>query len=262
MKKNTAPPYGKLHISMVGYLNTVPLVYGLEHGAGQYDLDLLIPADCYTAFEHGDADVALVPVGVLPILRTDAGIVTDYCIGCEAAVRTVCILSHTPISDVTKVYLDTHSRTSVLLTRVLMAHHWLQEVVYESADVSEYQSTDLKPSEAVLMIGDKVFEVEDDYKYSYDLGQEWYELTGLPFAFAVWVAREHVPKIAIEQLSADLALGVASTAQALASHKDENRAFDLDEYFREHIDYHFDDRKKEALHVFLQMISGLPNPTF
>jgi len=251
-----------LRVAMVGYLNTVPLVYGLQHGQGQYDLDLLIPAECYTAFDTGRVDVALVPVGVLPLLQQGADIVTDYCIGCTAAVRTVCLLTNVPIHDVKKIHLDTHSRTSVLLTRVLMAHHWCQDVSYESSNVTTIAASDLGDGEAVLMIGDKVFDVEGQYRYSYDLGEQWYEMTGLPFAFAVWVAKPDVSQATIDQLSADLAHGVMNIPASLAEHKEEDLAFDLDEYFREHIDYHFNDGKKEAVHIFLQMIGGLPNPSF
>lgn len=251
-----------LSIAMVGYLNTVPLVHGLKASSEQkYDLNLLIPADCYQAFSAGEADVALLPVGTLPLLPR-ARIITDYCIGCKDHVRTVCLLSDTNISEVKTVYLDLHSRTSVLLTRVLFAHLWRQEVDFVPRDVATLQASDLSHGEAALMIGDKVFEVEGSFRYTYDLGHEWKRLTGLPFAFAVWVANPVVTHEQIRILNQDLARGIAETDIALQDYGAIDEAFDLRAYFSTHIDYHLDSHKRQAIELFLTHIKGLPNPTF
>jgi len=246
---------------MVGYLNTVPLLYGLQHSNNKYTISLDIPAKCYMQFKSESCDVALLPVGVLPLL-SDHQLITNVCIGCNGDVRTVCIFSHLPIEQVSTIHLDNHSRTSVLLARMLIANHWSLDMKYISSDVNTMSASGLRNDEAVLMIGDKVFEVENDYEYKYDLGKEWKTFTGLPFAFAVWVAKPHVTQEQINQLSKDLNFGIENTAQALAEHQEEDNAFDLEEYFKRHIDYHFDDAKKEALHLYLQMIGDLPNPSF
>jgi len=94
-----------LSIAMVGYLNTVPLVHGLQSSSEEYNIKLDVPASCYRYFNDGEVDVALVPVGVLPLMP-QVKIVTDYCIGCDGEVRTVCLFSNTKLEDINTIYLD------------------------------------------------------------------------------------------------------------------------------------------------------------
>jgi len=107
-----------------------------------------------------------------------------------------------------------------------------------------------------------VFDIEGQYTYKYDLGKEWKDFTGLSFAFAVWIAHPDIDNELISMLNNDLKNGISETDQSLESYKAENQAFDLEEYFSKNIDYDFDEFKKEALHIFLQMIADLPNPSF
>lgn len=244
-----------LKIAMVGYLNTIPMVYGLNRSVEDYNLTLEIPAKCYDLFEYSNIDVALLPVGVLPML-TDANIVTDYCIGCLHSVRTVCIFSNSPISKVKTVYLDDHSKTSVQMTKLLMKEHWKKTVTYIDLDVQKMDLSKLKSDEAVLMIGDKVFEVEGKFVYKYDLGEQWFEYCGKPFAFAVWVAKSHVTKEQIKKLNNDLAFGVNHISESLKSYHLEEKAFDLSRYFKENIDYNFDRSKQESMALYLDKIES------
>ena len=77
----------KTKIAAVSYLNTVPFVYGITH-ADKLDAELLLapPAQCARNYMDRKADIALVPVGSLPMLE-DAEIITNYCIGAEKSVR-------------------------------------------------------------------------------------------------------------------------------------------------------------------------------
>lgn len=242
----------KLSIAMVGYLNTIPMVHGMRQHRERYDVSLEVPSRCYELYRDKKVDVALLPVGTLASLE-DSKIITDYCIGCIEEVRTVCLFSNSPIEKIEKVYLDSHSRTSVLLTRVLMKHHWKQEVEYIDTDIKNLDLTQLEEDEMVLMIGDKVFDIEGQFAYCYDLGKVWYEYSGLPFVFAVWVAREHVSPFQVEQLNEDLAWGIDHKYEAIKASDESAQKMDLETYFTEHIDYHFDDAKREALEMFLGM---------
>ena len=174
-------------ITAVSYLNTIPFVYGLQHADNlRADLTLAPPADCARNYIEGKADIALLPAAVVPMLK-DATVITDYCIGAVGAVRTVTVMSNHPITDVKRIWLDAHSRTSVQLCGYLAKHKW--HIQPEWLHMSDYSRVDSpEEGDAFLLIGDKVFGYEGRFKYVYDLAIEWREATKLPFAFAVWVA--------------------------------------------------------------------------
>jgi len=96
-------------------LNTIPFIYGLRHHANLgAELLLAPPATCYQNFVEGKADIALMPAAMVPSLP-DAEIITDYCIGAVGKVRTVTVMSDSPIAKVRRIFLDAHSKTSVQL---------------------------------------------------------------------------------------------------------------------------------------------------
>ena len=162
-------------IAAVSYLNTIPFIYGIRH-AGNLRAELLLtpPALCASNFIDGNADIALLPSAVVPRLK-DAELVTDFCIGAEGEVRTVVVVSNTPIEEVRRIWLDAHSRTSVQLTGYLAARRW--KIAPQWLDMSDYAVLDTpQEGDAFLLIGDKVFDHEDEFIYSYDLAAEWREV--------------------------------------------------------------------------------------
>ncbi|MDE6139740.1 MAG: menaquinone biosynthesis protein [Alistipes sp.] len=238
-------------IAAVSYLNTIPFIYGIEH-EGNFRADLLLtpPAQCAENYMAGKADIALLPAAVVPDLRmTD--IVTDYCIGASGAVRTVVVVSDTPIEQVRRIWLDSHSRTSVQLAGYLAAKKW--KIAPEWLHLDDYTLLD-NPAEgdAYLIIGDKVFDNEGKFRYSYDLAEEWRKLTRMPFAFAVWVARKGTSYEITDALQHALTYGVEHIYESIASSPYAGsdgglRAYD---YLTRNIDFIFDDEKHRALKKF------------
>ena len=242
-------------IAMVNYYNTLPFLYGLEEDS-QFNLIMDIPSRCMTYFESDEADIALVPVATL-LHKEDYQIITDYCIGCEGKVKTVCLFSNVDIQSVEKIYLDKDSRTSQLLVKVLCEKYWQINPVFVEVDVRNMNAKTLGVSEAVLMIGDKVFGKENEFKCSYDLGEEWKKMTGLPFAFAVWVARPEIPKEAILRLNGMISKGVNAIDKVVEKHRNLDLKFNLDQYFQKYIDYNFKSDKKESLDLFFRLARAL-----
>ena len=163
-------------ITAVSYLNTIPFVYGLQH-AGNLSANLLLapPAECAKNFIEGKADIALLPAAVVPELK-QANVITEYCIGAVGAVRTVTVMSNTPIGNVKRIWLDAHSRTSVQLCGYLAQNKWhISPEWLHMADYTVVESA--RPDDAFLYIGDKVFGYEGKFKYCYDLALEWREVT-------------------------------------------------------------------------------------
>src|SRR5438309_6104982 len=102
----------KIKVAAVSYLNTKPLLYGIRQHEVLKKIDLIedYPAKIAQLLINGQVDVGLVPVAIIPKLK-EWHIVTDYCIGSEGAVASVCLFSEVPIWEIEKVYLDYQSRT-------------------------------------------------------------------------------------------------------------------------------------------------------
>ncbi len=236
-------------IAAVSYLNTIPFIYGIEH-EGNFSAELLLanPADCAKAFLDGDVDIALVPAAVVPTLPL-AEVVSEFCIGASGEVRTVVILSDDPIDKVKRIFLDPHSRTSVQLAGYLAKHHW--KISPEWLSLDDYsQLSHAEDGDAFLLIGDKVFEHEDEFDYTYDLAREWMAATSLPFAFAVWVARKGTSYDLIDQLEAALTYGVEHTYEAIIEYRNDGSTVESYKYLTENIDFLFDNQKRKALKKF------------
>lgn len=237
-------------IAAVSYLNTIPMIYGIEH-ADNLRATLLLspPSRCAAAFSSGEADIALLPSGALSTLA-DAQIITSFCIGASAPVRTVVVMSNSPIEDVTDIYLDSHSMTSALLTHILCNELWCINPMWHQLD--DYSKVDHPlRGEAFLLIGDKVFDYEGRFEYSYDLAMCWHTMTSLPFCFAVWVAKSTVAPEVIESMQSALNYGVAHIKEAIQYYGHSGKPYAYD-YLTHNIDFVFDAQKRSALELYWQ----------
>jgi chorismate dehydratase len=196
----TAPPdrTGRRvkRIGCVGYLNAKPLIEGLE-GLADPAVRLDVPSALLADLETGEVDIALCPVidyyrSSEPLVAVPVG-----CIASDGPTQTVRLFSRVPIGSITRVHADTDSHTSVALLRVLFdaLHGKSPQVVPFDAlhDVTQGKRT--PEHEAMLLIGDKVVTnapPAETYAYQMDLGEAWKKLTGLPFVFAIWMARRGV----------------------------------------------------------------------
>ena len=238
-------------ITAVSYLNTIPFVYGLQHADNLHaELLLAPPADCARNYIEGRADIALLPSAVVPQLK-DTTIITDYCIGAVGPVRTVTVMSNEPIGSAKRIWLDSHSRTSVQLCGYLATNKW--HINPEWRHLSDYSIVD-NPEEgdAFLLIGDKVFGYEGRFRYCYDLATEWRTITSLPFAFAVWVARKGVSYEVTDALQHALTFGVEHIWEAIieSSYMGTDNGLTAYDYLTRNIDFILDEEKHKALKKF------------
>ncbi|MFR9504418.1 MAG: menaquinone biosynthesis protein [Rikenellaceae bacterium] len=236
-------------IAAVSYLNTIPFIYGIEH-EGNFSADLLLlnPAECAAAFASGAVDIALVPAATVPSLPL-AEVVGEYCIGASGEVRTVVVVSDDPIEKVKRIFVDTHSRTSVQLAGYLAKNRWkIDPEWFELEDIAQLSAAE--DGDAFLLIGDKVFEHEDEFDYTYDLAREWMASTKLPFAFAVWVARKGTSYEVLDALEQALEFGVEHLYEAILKYRGEESTVESYQYLSENIDFLFDAQKRKALKKF------------
>ena len=154
-------------------------MYGLMHEGmpEMLEMALDIPSVCADKLERGEVDLALVPIAILPKLKTPF-IISDYCIGTIGAVKTVGIYSDVPIEEITELYLDFHSRTSVQLAQILLKEYW--KISPKLNQATEGFIKEIKDTLGAVVIGDRTIGLEDKHRYFYDLGEIWMKHTGLP----------------------------------------------------------------------------------
>ena len=244
------PPYNLVAVS---YLNTKPLLYGLLRSPVQDELfmDLAIPSECARRLVAGEADIALVPVAVIPELP-DARIISDYCIGADGKVDTVCIYSEVPIERVERLYLDHHSRTSRMLTQLLLEEYWQTDP--ELIDATEGYINNIGGTTAGLVIGDRTIGLDRRFPYVYDLAEVWKQHTGLPFVFAAWVTTKPLDEGFIQRFNRALREGMEHLPELQLLLSSPDPSFDLVEYFTHSISYELDEPKRAALDRFLTYV--------
>ncbi len=237
----------KIKISAVSYTNTKPFVYGLMHSgiSGQIDLSLDIPSECASKLINDQADIGLVPVAALTEIP-DYKIISNYCIGASGAVDSVFLFSDIPIDEVRSLKLDSQSRTSNNLAKVLLKNHWKVQPQLVTGG----------PSDAFVQIGDRTFGKKGQYAYQYDLAKEWEKLTGLPFVFAVWASNKEIPESFIAGFNSALKYGLDHRKEVIASIP-KLQDFDIEDYLLNKIDYILNDQKIEALGKFEELTRNL-----
>lgn len=239
----------KIKVSAVSYTNTKPFIYGIEHSdvINQIDLSLDIPSDCAAKLIDGQVDVGLIPVATIPLVP-NANIIANYCIGSVGAVNSVFIFSKVPVAEIRTLKLDQQSRTSNNLARVLLKFYWKQEVELTTDQDAE--------TDALVLIGDRTFGKTLDFPYSYDMGAEWMNFTGLPFVYAAWVANKALPESFKLAFDAALKIGVQNSGLVAAALPAVPN-FDMHDYLTRKLDFNLTDSKREALSRFLEYITLL-----
>ncbi len=180
---NTMPA---LRLSVVQYLNTVPLIWGMLHGPqkDKFELKLTVPSGCADAIAAHTADVGIVPS--IEYQRIDnLEIVPGMSIASKFEVKSVLLLSKVPLAEVNSVALDESSRTSAALVRILLKKFYSRDVDFKPAAPDPVEM--LKRADAALLIGDPALTYNGPRAEAYDLAREWRKFTGLPFVFAVWM---------------------------------------------------------------------------
>jgi chorismate dehydratase len=242
----------KIRIGAVSYLNTKPLLYGLENGSIKDDIELILdyPANLVKALKLDQIDIGLIPVAALLDLDTYQ-IVSDYCIGTDGEVASVAVFSEVPIDQIETVILDYQSRTSVMLCKILFEHHWKKEVRFiHAADESYIQ--EIKGSVAGLVIGDRALRIKNKFNHIYDLGMGWKEMTGLPFVFAAWVAKKNLDPVFLNAFNDSNRTGIEAIEHVCGLWNFPE--YSLATYFNNNISYHLDEKKRQGMHHFLELI--------
>jgi chorismate dehydratase len=244
----------RLRISVVQYLNSVPLIWGMLHGPqqGEYELQFATPAHCADAVRNVSADIGIIPVieyHRIPRLQIIPGI----SIASKACVRSVLLLSKVPIGEIQSVAVDTSSRTSVAFLRILLGKFYSRAVnLIPSAPCPEEM---LKLADSALVIGDPALTYRGSAEV-YDLAAEWKKFTGLPFVFAFWAGpRDNNLALCRKDFEESREFGLAHVDDIAREYAPKLNLppAEVKVYLTENIDYSLDEENLRGLRLFFKL---------
>ncbi len=247
-----------IRLGAVSYLNTRPLVHGLDARPDRFSLRFDVPARCAELLHANDVDLGLIPSIEYP--GHDYRIVPGVSIASDGPVASVAIFSKVPTEHIQSIALDTSSRTSVALLRVLCTK-WF-EIEPRLVSMPPDFRRMLAQCDAALVIGDNALFADHEALglEKVDLGEQWIGMTGLPFVYAFWAGRPGIAKpsdVAALQAARDTGL-MATTAigRELFPESPENAAR-ADLYLRENVKYALGEPEIAGLRRFYELAADV-----
>jgi len=244
----------RLRLSIVYYLNSLPLSWGFIHGKQEdfFELDFSPPSRCADLLAQGEVDVGLIPV--IEYQRISGlKIIPGLAVASKNNVRSVLLVSKVPFQQIKSLAADTSSRTSVCLLRILLQNKLKTEPMLRSCppNLSEM----LVHNDAALIIGDVALKAKTEGLFVYDLAAEWRSQTGKPFVFAFWAVRTAAGPCSSLPFVESFEFGKTRLSDIA---QEQSRKLDLSEeeiqnYLTRNIDYSLDEENLEGLNLFFQL---------
>ena len=240
-----------MRIGAVNYLNARPLVVDLPRFVPEAEIVIDYPSRLATALAQGQLDIGLVP-SIEFRRQSGLAIVSDACIACNGPVRSVRLYTRVELTQVKSLALDEGSRTSAVLAQLLLAERYGDRPRLLPFPLDSALTETI--ADAVVVIGDRgMLPPGDPTLLNYDLGEEWTRWTGLPFVFAMWVARAPVatPELG-DRLSAARDSGLTKFAEIAEAAAPEVGlpASECLSYLRDNLRFQFGPRQREGLELY------------
>ncbi len=236
----------------------MPFVYGMRHSdylKENSTIDFATPSECADRLLSGATDVGIVPVAILPKLKNYT-IVAPFCIGAVGKVASVSLFSDVPLSKIKKIALDYQSRTSVALVQILAEKYW--KIKPEFINSQPGFEKKIGGELSGVVIGDRALMMQKRFLYNYDLSEEWFQFTELPFVFALWVSTKTLPDTFTRALKKALKNGLSCIDEMVLQQKEKIiPASDILEYLKINLSYDFNEQKKKGMELFLRYLSEM-----
>ncbi len=278
----------KLRISIVEYLNTAPLVWGFTDGplAEKYDLSFTVPSQCAEALRRGQVDIAIIPA--IEYQRMDGMVaLPGMSIAAKGEVRSLLVVAKKPIEMAKRIALDTSSRSTAALVRLLAAGHW--KIAPEFVDAAPDPTEMLARADAALVIGDPALRISlkmealsgktpageqqccqgdpdelpvpgFDSLFVYDVAHQWREMTGKPCVLAIWAGRREIitPELVADfEASKQYGLSRVREISEAASIKLDLPPRSLERYLTENIHYGLDAEYLAGLQLYFEKAAAI-----
>ena len=177
-----------VRLGAVGYLNARPLTWALDRAPERWQIRYDVPTVCSALLHARDVDLGLIP-SFDYLEAPDYRLVPGVGIGSRGPVASVALFTRVPLEGIRRIALDSSSRTSVALVKVLCHHRF--HIAPEFASHGPHLDAMTQGSDAALLIGDPALEADHEALglLKIDLGAEWTAMTGLPFVYAAWTGR-------------------------------------------------------------------------
>jgi chorismate dehydratase len=247
-----------IRLGAVGYLNARPLVHGLDRQTDLFDVRFDVPSKCATLLHENAIDLGLIPS--IENAGRDYQIVPGIGVVSRGPVASVALFSSRPLTRVRSIALDSTSRTSAGLLRVLCAHVF--GIAPEFRTLPPNLPSMLQTADAALLIGDSALFIDPDEAgvEKIDLGDEWTKMTGLPFVWAFWAGRPGmVSPTAVQALTRARDAGTAAidaiAAACLADHPERVEAGKR--YLRENIKFIMGSKETAGLRRYYELAGGM-----
>jgi len=272
----------KLRISIVEYLNTAPLVWGFAEGplVGKYDLSFALPSECAESLRRGESDVAIIPAIEYQRIENLVAL-PNISVAAKGEVRSILVVAKKPIEMAQRIALDTSSRSSAALVRLLARELWQIDPAW--IDAEPEPSEMLTRADAALVIGDPALrvslkwealnskapsdgaccqgDIEDmpvpgyETLFIYDVAHQWRELTGKPCVLAIWAGRRDLitPEV-VADFHASKQYGVSRIREIAeaASIKLDTPPRALERYLTDNINFDLDAENLAGLHLYFE----------
>jgi chorismate dehydratase len=248
-----------VRLGAVSYLNVRPLVHGLETRADLVTLRFDVPSVCARLLDEGAIDLGMVP-SIAHLDRPGDRIVPGVCIGSDGPVASVALFTRVPVDRIRRLALDTSSRTSATLTRILCARRFGIDPAFlpHPPDLDAM----LSAADAALLIGDPALFVDHRAAGAekIDLGSVWTAMTGLPFVWAFWGGRPDAADPEVVTLLNEAAeQGMARSdeiADAYCVDRPDRRPL-ARRYLRENLMFHLTPRAIDGLKTYYREAAAL-----
>jgi chorismate dehydratase len=255
-----------LRIGWIDYANCTPLLLQIESQlpAGKVSLTHGVPAELNAALAGGEIDLCISSSIEFARHADQYLVLPGHCIGSRGAVQSVLLLTDRPVNELAgqRLLVTAESATSVVLLQILLSRHWgVSGCTVEATKLPWDQA--LSQAHGVLVIGDGALKaaISGTAPFCYDLGAAWFEMTGLPFVFALWQVNRKAAVDKADRLNLVLELldqardRIHGEVRQLAARAGETAWIDagqLADYWQ-HITYHLDEEHLAGLTSYYQL---------
>ncbi len=252
-------------VGSVEYLNAVPLTRGIED-----QIVFTTPARLAELLRRDELDAAL--VSTAEVLLTDRYDILDgIAIASLGEVYSVLLAHRRPLAELKEIYCHAASLSGLNLLKVLLAERGLKPEFKPLEDPRQAAELD-----AALLIGNPAIDFQRSLHRSeaeanaphppsqssgvtstheiLDLGAAWFEMTNLPFVYAVWALRRDVENARLRRLLREAKnFGMETLEVIIRNHP----AYDLDfrkDYLGWHVHFHLGADEKRGIAKFCELL--------